>query len=195
MKHFTPRLIMFLTVAALLCGEAGLFAATPIKREFRAVWVSTVYCLDWPEIHGRGPARHVDTYCEHAETAPAPDTRLYETTPFQCDIFPGTPHERRPLQVVRRAHVVIPYRLAGRKGKLGPARICRRGSPQARAGAARLGEPVPLGGLGYGRLEHAVGPGSKGKRLDTLNFERKNPKSWHSRSGRAHSKRMQGNYN
>ncbi len=39
---------MFLTVAALLCGEAGLFAATPIKREFRAVWVSTVYCLDWP---------------------------------------------------------------------------------------------------------------------------------------------------
>lgn len=48
MKHFTPRLIMFLTVAALLCGEAGLFAATPIKREFRAVWVSTVYCLDWP---------------------------------------------------------------------------------------------------------------------------------------------------
>lgn len=48
MKHFTLRLILVSVVISLLSSHSGMFAATPIKREFRAVWVSTVYCLDWP---------------------------------------------------------------------------------------------------------------------------------------------------
>lgn len=46
--NLIPRLTLSLLVAAALCCENRLSAAIPIKREFRAVWVSTVYCLDWP---------------------------------------------------------------------------------------------------------------------------------------------------
>ncbi|MDD4760597.1 MAG: hypothetical protein PHU66_07290, partial [Bacteroidaceae bacterium] len=47
MKKALNRIVLRITLCALLCTSLKL-SATTIKREFRAVWVSTVYCLDWP---------------------------------------------------------------------------------------------------------------------------------------------------
>ena len=43
---------MLTSLFTLLYTPLKLSAATTIKREFRAVWVSTVYCLDWPTTSG-----------------------------------------------------------------------------------------------------------------------------------------------
>lgn len=48
MKNTLLRLLLSLIFLSVTWVENSTRAAKPIKREFRAVWVSTVYCLDWP---------------------------------------------------------------------------------------------------------------------------------------------------
>lgn len=48
MKNTLLRLLLSLIFLSVTWVENSTRAAIPIKREFRAVWVSTVYCLDWP---------------------------------------------------------------------------------------------------------------------------------------------------
>ena len=53
-KHWKPILALILVSALVLvglgsCSQPGAFAAsTWEKKDFRAVWVSTVYRLDYP---------------------------------------------------------------------------------------------------------------------------------------------------
>lgn len=48
MKKTLLCLLLSFIFLSVVLGENATRAAVPIKREFRAVWVSTVYCLDWP---------------------------------------------------------------------------------------------------------------------------------------------------
>lgn len=61
MKLYSYRLlysVVILMAFILYSGSAS--AANPPKREFRAAWVSTVYCLDWPT-NGSGGALQGNT--------------------------------------------------------------------------------------------------------------------------------------
>lgn len=187
---------MFLTVAALLCGEAGLFAATPIKREFRAVWVSTVYCLDWPTYSTGGALQGTSSLIVNTQKL-----RLRQILDsMKQHRFNVIFFQVRPMSDALYRSSVEPTSsyLTGSRGVRASWDPLEFAVEEAHKRGLELHawvNPYRLGGLGHGRLEHAVGPGSKGKRLDTLNFERQNPEPRHSRSRAAHSRRMRGNNN
>lgn len=48
MNTLLPRLLRSLLLLTALSWGGIILAEEPVKREFRAVWLSTVYCLDWP---------------------------------------------------------------------------------------------------------------------------------------------------
>ena len=112
--------------------------ATP-KRQFRAMWISSVVNIDWPTKASRTAPDQVAA--QKAEYLGWLD--LAQKLQPQRGGGAGPPDRRRVLAVAVRAVVGVPDRGTRAGPGLGPAGVPRRGVAQAEPGVPRLVQPVP----------------------------------------------------